>query len=488
MKRTHPETCSEVPLLVNFACVVTCEWNESHKTAADEIAGIQLPEVTCISLAVKSNQTVEMYIECDGLPLTRLLIALKEIGFSCVAIFTFGLNPVMNGAPEALARIGYRVGRCGFAGYLRGTPSLEASLDFDIRDRLTHWIRFTVDQMGLMLCSAASKPTEVIDWCVVACSGNTAMLEGQLKSLKIKTGACRQYYVKGFECMRTPTAARIYLELEPVVKTVLLRCLASELSLAVEIVSFPPNTNALALAWVFELGGVLIEHGNLSDVQVGRQGSCSVTRFTQSDLAVWDCVVLEAQPVHWAVQERDVELARVSAGMSSLRMENTVLHAESLRHTQQCTRFLNALEELKVDRDRLAKELGTTLLSSGIVSWSEYEKLCEKLGEKESCISQLRKQLNETAEALGKLKNDETTHSRTLEAKVKELELKFEAGFEGGVVFDGGKPIRTEGRTWTLVQWQARELELYRSTFGSMCITDCFGNPDFSTGVYSTPS
>jgi len=36
-----------------------------------------------------------------------------------------------------------------------------------------------------------------------------------------------------------------------------------------------------------------------------------------------------------------------------------------------------------------------------------------------------------------------------------------------------------------VVQWQARELELYRSTFGSICSTDCFGDPDFSTDSLS---
>jgi hypothetical protein len=364
-------------------------------------------------------------------------------------------------------------------------PSIEASCDFDIRDRLSNWLRFTVDQMGLMLSSAKSKPTEVVDWCVVTCAGNTSMLEDRLKSLKIKTGVCRQYYVKGFECMRTPTAARIYLEIEPVVKTVLLRCLASELSLAVEIFTFPPNKNETALAWVFEMGGVLTEHGNLSEVQVGHQGPCSVTRFSQQDLAIWDCMVMELPPVHWAVQERDVELARVKAEMSSLRTENSLLHSESLRHKQQCARFLNALEELKVDRDRLSKELATTLLSSGIVSWSEWEKLSEKHQEKEKCILQLKSQLSETSEALGKYRNGEMADIQIMGMKVKALEMKLEAEFEGGLVSDDNKPIRTGGNTWTVVQWQARELELYRSTFGSICSTDCFGDPDFSTDSLS---
>lgn len=411
MKRAREESasdlihCPERPLVVNFACFVTCLWNESIKMTlpANVILGMHIPgyELNCMSIAVNKNQAIEIYMECDGLPITRLLCALEDAGMCCVAIFTFGSNPRTNGAPEAIARIRFRVERCNFVGFYKGAPSVDRSLDFDIRDKCPNWVRFTVDQMGLMLVAAQCKPSEVVDWCVVVFSGDTTVLELKLKKLRIKSGACRQYYIKGFECMRVPTSARVYLEMEPIAKTVLLRCLVEEFAMPVEIVTFAPNQQAMALAWVFELGGALIEQGNLTEVHLTGNGLPSITRFNQNDLAVWDCVVKETLPVHWAVRERDTELAYLRSEMVVLQMENSLLRDESQRINQEHCRVISALEELKSDRDRLRKELDARGGSSiGLIGWSEWELMRSALEDRDRCISQLRAQL-QSGEAVG---------------------------------------------------------------------------------------
>ena len=385
--------------MVNFACFVTCLWNESIKMTlpANAILAMQIPghELNCMSIAVNRNQAIEIYMECDGLPVTRLLCALEEVGLCCVAIFSFGLNPRTNGAPEAIARIRFRVERCNFVGHYKGSPSVDRSLDFDIRDKCPNWVRFTVDQMGLMLVASPCKPSEVVDWCVVVFSGDTAALEIKLRKLRIRSGTCRQYYIKGFECMLTPTCARVYLEIEPIAKTVLLRCLVENLALSVEIVTFAPNQQAMALAWVFELGGILVEQGNLSAVPVAGHGVPLITRFTEKDLAVWGCVVKEAFPVHWAVQERDTELACLRSELGVLQMENSLLRDESRHIDQERCRFVSAFEELKSDRDRLRKELdaGVVVGGNGLIGWSEWEVMRCALEEKDKCISQLKARL-----------------------------------------------------------------------------------------------
>ena len=397
MKRARDTVEEEGSLVVDFACFVTCLWNESIKMTlpASVILGMQIPgcELNCMSVAVSKNQAIEIYMECDGLPVTRLLFALEEAGMCCVSIFTFGRNPKFNGAPEAIARIRFRVERCNFVGYYKGSPSVGPSLDFDIRDKCPNWARTTVDQLGLMLVTSPCKPSEVVEWCVAAFSGgDTAVLERRLRTLRIRSGACRQYYIKGFECMRTPTSARVYLEMEPIAKTVLLRCLREELALSVEIVTFAPNQQAVALAWVSELGGVLMEHGNLSEVPAVGLGAPSflVTRFTEQDLNIWDCVVKEASPVHWAVLERDTEMACLRSEMAALQMENSLLRDESGRIAQESRRFVGAIEELKADRDRLRKEVDG---GDGLVGWSEWELMRDAVEERDRCISQLKARL-----------------------------------------------------------------------------------------------
>ena len=101
MKRRHEETVSNgvrrSPLVVDFACFVTCLWDDGLRAASpiDLILGLRIPGcvIHCVSMAVSRNQTMEVYMECDGTPLTRLLLALGDVGMCCVEIFTFGLTP-----------------------------------------------------------------------------------------------------------------------------------------------------------------------------------------------------------------------------------------------------------------------------------------------------------------------------------------------------------------------------------------------------------
>ena len=434
-------------LVVNFACFITCMMNNNNKSEEDHgNAIIEMKihgfELNCISVAVNRNQAIELYLECDGIPLTRLLTFFEEmLGLVCISIFTFGPMPRTNGAPEALARIRYRIARCGFIGYTKGIPCVEECLDFDIRDVLSNWVRFTADQMGFMLLADGSKPNEIVEWCVVSVSGDTSKLESRLRGLNwIKSGTFRQYYIKGFECMRMPMASRIYIEIEPIVKTVLLRCLAVELLVGsssstsssgrVEILTFPPNQQFKALAYVSELGGVLFEKGNLTAVDVPSKSpvSCVITRFTQNDLATWECVVNEAAPLHWSMRERDSELARLRADIAVLQMENSLLRNESTNYNQQCARFICALNELKADRERLRSELDAVAQqqtppsqeevdeqssskknysSSFVFGWSEWETLRVQLEAKDGCISQLKKQLCESDDQIQRLQRGE---------------------------------------------------------------------------------
>jgi hypothetical protein len=192
--------------------------------------------------------------------------------------------------------------------------------------------------------------------------------------------------------MRTPSSSRIYMEIEPIDKTVLLRCLVSELAMPfVEVVTFASNQQAVALYWVYELKGLLIQQGSLSDVLVPVTGivpTVVFTRFTASDLEIWGCVVPEVCSPHWAVQERDNELANLQSELVVVRMENSLLRDESLKHS----RLVNALEELKSDRDRLRQELDAKGVG-GLIGWSEWELMRGALDDRDKCISQLRARL-----------------------------------------------------------------------------------------------
>ena len=349
---------------VDFACFVTCLFNDDPVVLGNSILGLRIPgfDVRCILLAVHTDQAIELYLESHGLPLTVLMCALEELGLRGVTIFTFGSNPRTDGAPDALARIRYRVGSCGFAGYYRGFPEVVESFDYEYRENPSNWVRFSVDQIGALV--NASKPAEVVEWCVVICAGNTSTLESSLGELKsIKTGPIRQYFVKGYVCMRSARAARIFIEIEPITKTTLLRCLIDELVLPFEILTFSPDQQAMALAHVSALPGVRSEGGSLSDVLVSVAKPGAVTRFTKDDLAVWGCMVPESTPIHWAVQERDCELARLRLEVAALHRERSFQQQQTVYFSSKCVRFINSLEKITAERDRLRKELSRRIQS-----------------------------------------------------------------------------------------------------------------------------
>ena len=206
--------------------------------------------------------------------------------------------------------------------------------------------------------------------------------------------------------------------------------------------------------------------------------------------------------MHWSVYERDAELVRLRAEVAALQMENSLIRDESSHYSQQCARFLSALDELKVDRERLRSELDAVnmIQSSESFSWSEWESSRCALEEKEKCIVQLKKQLCESQIQIQRLQRGELVSddqglwfcvegsdnsTNGLGAKVKSLEQRLKSEFEGGLVFDEerGKNVETEGKSWTLVKWQARELDVYRNAYGSVSIRDQFDKLDFSAEV-----
>jgi hypothetical protein len=183
----------------------------------------------------------------------------------------------------------------------------------------------------------------------------------------------------------------IYLEVEPIVKTVLFRCLVSELVIPEEILTFAPDQQALALSLVSRLGGTLVEGGNLSKVDPVCVRSSEITKFTQRDYAIWDCIVIEPAPKYWAVQERDNELARLKMEVSTLQIEKCILEDESIYYSRRCARLVGALEGVTMERDSIRNQLETG--GDGLVSWSEWETMRRELGEKGQCISQLQAKL-----------------------------------------------------------------------------------------------
>lgn len=387
MKRSYEAVvCTDQPptLSVNFACFVTCLYkNQSSTHSGDLILGMNIPgfNLPCILLAEHNNHALEIYMECDGLPLTLLMRYLERLGMCCIGINTFGKTPLTNGAPEALARIKYRVTSCGFTGHFKGVPKVIETLDYDFRDEMTNWISFTVDQIPKFIRSSASKPAEVVEWCVVVCSGDTSALETRLKALSLRMS--RQYYVKGYVCTCTSMLAMIYLEVEPIVKTVLFRCLISELVIPEEILTFDPDQQAFALSLVSRLKCSLIEGGNLSEVNAASVRVGDITKFTKRDCAVWECVVVEPAPKYWFVQERDNELVRLKMQISTLQTEKRIVEDEAIYYGNRCARLVGALEEMNQERDRL----------HGDVSWSEWEKMRCEMEEKEQRILQLKAQL-----------------------------------------------------------------------------------------------
>jgi hypothetical protein len=157
-------------------------------------------------------------------------------------------------------------------------------------------------------------------------------------------------------------------------------------------VTFSKDSQAAALAFVSELGGLLIEGGDLSPVPVPSDQTRTVTRFTQKDLFIWESVVQELPPIHWAVHSRDVDLAVFREQMYVIHVEKSLHIEESNPYSRECARFCIALEELKMDRDRLRREINANklLCSDGLVSFSEWEDMRSALEDRDKCITELR--------------------------------------------------------------------------------------------------
>jgi hypothetical protein len=339
---------------VNFACFVTCVSNADVFIVGNQITARQFPDfpVNCILLAMHQNKSVEIYIECDGVHQIVLLEALHRFQMFYVSIFTFGAEPMTNGAPEALARIRHRVGSDGFTGFYRGYPSVIESFDFSMRDELPNWRRFTADQARFLLAIEKSKPAEMVEWCVVVCSGNTVNLEARLNNVNVlKSGPARRYYIKGFLCSSVAREARIYMEVQPIVKTVLLRCLIEEFLVPTEVLTYAPDKQATALAFVSDLKGDVSQGGDLSEVFANVQPG-SVTRFTRSDLDLWGCIVRESEPMHWSVCRRDLELHRLESELLALRKQKSL---EVDYFSQHCVRLIGSLETVTTECDNLRK-------------------------------------------------------------------------------------------------------------------------------------
>jgi hypothetical protein len=247
------------------------------------------------------------------------------------------------------------------------------SKDARMRDTVPNWIRFTADQISFLLHTDASGPSEMVEWCVVTCSGDTSKLAALLKeSLVLTTGQDRHYYIKGFICNGSAKYARVFIEVQPIVKTVLLRCLIQRFLTPMEIITFPPDQQASALAFVASVeDGKVSEGGNLSLVGGGNAGSTPLKTFTLYDLSVWDCIVLEPQSMHWSMTERDYDLHRLRMGLSSARMQVELKEKDIACMDQRCVRMIGALERMTAERDGLQQAM------------------CDMLKEKDACIAQL---------------------------------------------------------------------------------------------------
>jgi hypothetical protein len=135
---------------VNFACFVTCA-KSSDRQIQTNLLDMRVPgyDIPCIHFAVHKSDAIELYAECDGLPLPILMASLIEAGLSDIKIFTFGPDPMKNGAPEALARIEYRVGFCGFTGHYGGVPLVFAPWDFNLEVPIPNRLQFNPEKSTL---------------------------------------------------------------------------------------------------------------------------------------------------------------------------------------------------------------------------------------------------------------------------------------------------------------------------------------------------
>ena len=243
-----------------------------------------------------------------------------------------------------------------------------------------------------------SRPDEVVYDCVIICKNNhpCSSVVSKFRELMFLTSGNNSHYVHGMLGKIVPNEGRIYMEVEPITKTALMRILTLDMQLlGVEILTFPVDLNGCAVDWVYSLVPALdpqIEVGPLRRRRTIFGGSVrfeqtAITRFGMVDSVKWDGVIPDVV-VPPALRTRDDSIRSLKAALARATEEGNPVTSTAVNELKlmgkkneetktSYTKLENELESVKstlVDRETQISDLTKLLEGDRIEGYERLEK------------------------------------------------------------------------------------------------------------------
>ena len=244
----------------------------------------------------------------------------------------------------------------------------------------------------------SSRPDEVVYDCVIVCRNNhpCSSVVSKFRELTFLTSGNNSHYVHGLLGKIVPNEGRIYMEVEPITKTALMRILTLDMQLSgVEILTFPVDLNGCAVDWVHSLVPALdpqIDVGPLRRRRTIFNGSArfeqaAITRFNLENFVKWDGKIPDVV-VPAALKTRDDSIRSLKLALARATEEGNPVTSHAMQGLQSIvkkneeaktnyTKLENELESVKstlVERDTRIADLTKLLEGEQIEGYERLEK------------------------------------------------------------------------------------------------------------------
>jgi len=244
----------------------------------------------------------------------------------------------------------------------------------------------------------SSRPDEVVYDCVIICKNNhpCSSVVSKFRELTFLASGNNSHYVHGLLGKIVPNEGRIYMEVEPITKTALMRILTVDMQLSgVEILTFPVDLNGCAVDWVHSLVPALDPQIAVGPLRRRRtlggsdrfEQAAVITRFGVADLEKWGGVIPDVV-VPIALRTRDDSIRSLKLALAHATEEADPVTSRAVRELKSVvmakndmktkyTKLENELQSVKseiAEREKKIIELEMLLNADQLTAYDRLEK------------------------------------------------------------------------------------------------------------------
>ena len=252
-----------------------------------------------------------------------------------------------------------------------------------------------------------SRPDEVVYDCVIVCKNNhpCSSVVSKFRELAFLASGNNNHYVHGLLGKILPKEGRIYVEVEPITKTALMRILTLDMQLhGVEILTFPVDLNGCAVDWVHSLVPTLDPQIVVGPLRRRRTFGGSVrfeqaviTRFDMANLVTWDSVIPDVE-VSIALKTRDDSIRSLKLALARATEEANPVTSAAVGELQKSAETNN---EMKMKYTKVENELESvkSVIADRDMQISDLTKLLE--GDQSAGYERLEKRARTSEQLVG---------------------------------------------------------------------------------------